>query len=83
MRPRPRKVNCRLVADVKQALASLIHVPSTLEDPAWLPGSDETYPAREVVPFANALVSLPRYARDETCWIDPTPDYFSTRCLPH
>ncbi len=78
-----RKVGCRLVADVKQALASLVHVPSTLDDPAWLAGSDKSYPAREVVPFANALVSLPRYARGETCWVDPTPGYFSTRCLPH
>ncbi|HEY2155564.1 MAG TPA: phage/plasmid primase, P4 family [Isosphaeraceae bacterium] len=78
-----RKVTTRLVNDARHALASLVRVPASLDEPAWLTATDEPFPAREVVPFPNALVSLPRYARGEPCSLDPTPAFFSTRCLPY
>jgi putative DNA primase/helicase len=81
--PTVRKVDTKLILNTKQALTSLVALPTTLGRPAWLDGEGFA-PAGEVVPFPNGLVHLERFlAGGDDHRVAPTPRYFSTRCLPY
>jgi putative DNA primase/helicase len=84
MKPSPtvRKTDARLIGNVRLALGALVGVPAGQERPSWL-GDEGPFPAPEILAFPNALVHLPGFAAgQDDCCIDPTPRFFSTRCLP-
>ena len=80
--PTMRKVTSQLVCNVKMILKSEAAVPKDLKRPTWL-GPGEPFPCREILAFPNRLMHLPTYVDDPSeGLIEPTPRFFSTRCLP-
>jgi putative DNA primase/helicase len=81
--PTVRKLDAKLIGNIKLALTSMVALPTSLRRPAWLGGEGFAL-AGEVVPFRNHLVHLDRFlAGHDDYRVAPTPRYFSTRCLPY
>ena len=79
--PSVRKIDTRLIGNIRLALRSLVAVPTVQERPCWL-GGKAPWPAREVMAFPNALVHLPGLAAGVAEYrAAPTPQFFSTRCM--
>jgi putative DNA primase/helicase len=94
-RPKPeaRPVTRAIVADMLNALKSMVIIPSSVEPPCWLSGNGPWDP-KEVVPFRNALAHLPSIVPQLPIFravgqpadlsqavMKPTPDFFNTYAL--
>ena len=77
--PKATKVTRRLVADVAQALASMIAIDPDADAPFWI-GPREGDPDPTQVMPANGLVDL---AEDRPALRPHTPRFFSTSALPY
>jgi putative DNA primase/helicase len=80
--PEARKVTCRLINDVRQALVAQTILPHTLAPPAWL--GDATGPDLRQCLFArNGVIDLAALVAGRTDYLTPpTPDLFNTTALP-
>lgn len=83
--PRPRDVTGRLVADVAQALTSLVvlNVRECPAAPAWIGGGEPPWPASEVLPARNGLIHLPSLVATQPCTVAPTPRFFTPYALDY
>jgi putative DNA primase/helicase len=84
-RPVARKVTCKLVADIMQAIRGITLLRGRTDAPCWLEGQ-EPFKAKEVIPTKNALVHLPsvvvgEMAASKGATANPTPRFFSTYAL--
>jgi len=83
-KPRRKAVTRTIVADVMQALGSIVLMSSDLypDQPAWIaprPG----YPAREMLPTAWGLIHIPSFVAGMEYRFDPTPNFFSCYSLDY
>lgn len=78
--PKTRKVTCRLLGDVIQALRSLVVLPSDTEQQTWLDGTDRP----NCINLRNGILDLDAYLEPRDDWrLDHTPNWFSTIHLPY
>lgn len=71
------------VNNVLDALLNLCPVPAD-NAPCWVNGATGPDP-KDLIPFTNGLLWLPKYlagAPEEEYLLEPTPDFFTTFCLP-
>src|SRR5262249_51272602 len=82
-RPKARKVQQRLVADVSHALASMSILPGSIRCPSWIEEGPEPFPADEVLACRNGLVHLPSIIDGKRARLQPTPRFFSPNVLEY
>lgn len=65
------------------ALKAVANLPSQIEMPCWIGGSEPCQP-ESVIAFENGLLDLERFiSTGETLLLPHTPKWFSANCLPH
>jgi putative DNA primase/helicase len=84
--PVARRVTTRLLADVVQALAGMVLIPSSVQAPAWL---DQAQPAanwkaKDLLVCRNKIVNLPQYVEQGRDYeMEPTPRLLSVNALDY
>ncbi len=81
--PKARKVTRSLVSNVTQALESLSHVSSDIDQPSWLGSDAAPIDPRFTFPTANCLLDLKALIRGEAKHVPPTPLFFSSRAVSY
>ena len=75
------QVSRRLVTDVQQALASLVHLNDSIDLPTWLCNPAPTH-AKDTLVFANGILDLAGWIAGETnCFRSPTASFFTRTAL--
>ena len=81
--PKARKVTGQLVNNVMDHLAALTQVNPDAKLPSWIRNEPAGFDPREIVVAQNGIVKLRTLCSGDSDYlIPPTPDYFSTNCLP-
>lgn len=80
--PKVIPVTKNLLANVENAVASIVMVSSDVSMPDWLCG-DPPFPARETLSTVDRLLHLPSLVSGTSSHIRPTPMLFSPNCLSY
>lgn len=81
--PNARKVTTTLMSNVTRHMASMSFIPQSAKLPCWIQNEPPGFDSRETIMAKNGIINLRKLlAGDPGYLIPPTPDYFSTSCLP-
>lgn len=81
--PTARKVSGQLINNTIEHLSAMTHVNPDTVLPSWLNNRPAGFDQRESVVAKNGIVNLRKFVSGDPEYLTaPTPDYFSTNCLP-